>query len=153
MIIFVLHKDHISKLETMNEILNTRTEVSSSCPNIFNESDFLWINFELLSQPSIVKLYAFIFEEDILIRFVEDLNANHNKARVMSTCEPDIIQVVESETELRADQRICWWIHFSCNSIRLEAKDSSCNIINIIFPTCNYRVAINFCTRNSSSCQ
>ena len=87
----------------MNEIFNTRTKVSSSCPDIFNESDLLRIDFELLSQPSVVKLYAFVFEEYKLVGFVEDLNTDHHKARVVPTCESDVIQIVESEAELRAD--------------------------------------------------
>jgi hypothetical protein len=87
----------------MNEIFNTRAKVSSSCPDIFNESDLVRIYFEFFSQPSIVKFYALVFKEDILIRFVEDLNTNHHKTRVMSTCKSNIIQIVESQTELRTN--------------------------------------------------
>jgi len=86
----------------MNEIFNARSKVSSSSPDIFNKSDLLRINLELFSQPSIVKLYTFIFEEDELVRFVEDLNTYHHKTRVMPTCKSNIIQIVEPEAELRA---------------------------------------------------
>lgn len=137
----------------MNKILNTRTEVSSSCPDIFNESNLFGINFEFFSKPSVVKLNTLIFEKDKLVGFVENLNTNHHKSRVMSTGQSNVVQIVESKTELRADQRICRWIHLSCDAIRLEAKDSCSYIINIISPTSYNRITIYFCTRNSSSCK
>ena len=63
----------------MDKILNTRSKVSSSGPNVFNESNLFWIDFELLSEPAIVELNTLIFEENELIGFVEDLNAYHHK--------------------------------------------------------------------------
>ena len=87
----------------MNKILNTRTEVSSSCPDIFNESNLFGINFEFFSKPSVVKLNTLIFEKDKLVGFVENLNTNHHKSRVMSTGQSNVVQIVESKTELRTN--------------------------------------------------
>jgi len=71
----------------------------------------------------------------------------------MSSGQPDVIQIVESEAELRTDQRVGWWVHFTCYTIGLEAKDSCCNIVNIVSPAGYYGVAVYFCAGNSSSCK
>ena len=63
----------------MDKVLNTRTEVSSSSPNILDESDFFRIDFELFSKPSIVELNAFVLEEDELVGFIEDLDSDHDE--------------------------------------------------------------------------
>lgn len=136
----------------MDEILNTRTEVSSSSPNVLNEGDFFRIYFELFSQPSVVEFYALVFEENELIGFVEDLNAYHNESRVMPSSKSNVVQIVEPKTELRADQGICWWVHFTCHAVGLETKYSCCNIVNIISPASNNWIAIDFSAGNSSSC-
>ena len=63
----------------MDKVLNTRTEVSSSSPNILDKSDFFWIDFELLSKPSIVEFNAFVLEEDEFVGFIEDLDSDHDE--------------------------------------------------------------------------
>ena len=136
----------------MDKILNTRSKVSSSGPNVFNESNLFWIDFELLSEPAIVELNTLIFEENELIGFVEDLNAYHHKTWIVPSSKSYVIQIVESEAKLRADQRISWWVHFASNTIGLEAKDSCSNIINIVSPTGYYRIAVYFGTGNSRGC-
>jgi hypothetical protein len=45
MVVFVLHKDHISELKSMDKVLNTWTHVSSSSPNILNKCDLLRVYF------------------------------------------------------------------------------------------------------------
>ena len=80
MIIFILHEDHVSKFEASNKVFNGRTKVSSSSPDVFNEGDFFWVDAEFLSQPSIVELNALVFEELVVIGFIEHLDAQHDKA-------------------------------------------------------------------------
>jgi hypothetical protein len=63
----------------MDKVLNTRAEVSSSSPNILDESDFFGVDFELFGQPSIVELNAFVLEEDEFVGFIEDLDSNHDE--------------------------------------------------------------------------
>ena len=69
----------------------------------------------------------------------------------MSSGESDVIQIVESEAELRANERISGGIHLSSHTVRLEAENSSCNVVYIISPTGDDGVSINFFARNSSS--
>ena len=64
----------------MDEILHTGATVPPTCPNILDEGDLLGVDFERLGQPAIVELYSLIFEKDVLVWLVEDLNAHHDKA-------------------------------------------------------------------------
>lgn len=71
----------------------------------------------------------------------------------MPASEPDVVKIVKTKAKLGADERIGWWVHLSSNAVGLEAKDSCCHIINIISPTSNHRISIDFLARNSRSCQ
>lgn len=85
-VVLVLHEHHVTKFETVNEILNWRTHVSSTGPNVFNESNLFRINFKFLREPSVIELDALLFEKDVIIGFVENVNTQHNEAWIMSTC-------------------------------------------------------------------
>lgn len=69
----------------MDKVLNTRAEVSSSSPNILDESNFFGIDFELFGKPSIVELNAFVLEEDKFVGFIEDLDSDHDETWEMSS--------------------------------------------------------------------
>ena len=133
----------------MDEILNTRSKISSSSPNVLNESYFFRVNLKFFSQPAIVELDTFIFEEDIFVRFIEDLNAQHHKATIVPTSETDVVQIIESEHELRTNERIGWSLHLSSHAKRLEAENTSSNIINIASPASYHRISVNFSAGNS----
>ena len=60
----------------------------------------------------------------------------------MATRDTNRIEIVETKTELWADQRVRWWFEFSTNAIRLEAINTSSDEIDIITPTSNDRVAL-----------
>jgi hypothetical protein len=64
----------------MDKILNARSKISSSSPNILDESYFFRIDFELLSQPFVIELNAFIFKEYVFVRLVKNLDAYHDKS-------------------------------------------------------------------------
>jgi hypothetical protein len=79
------------------------------------------------------------------------LNSDHYKTWKMSSSQSNVIQIIESKTELRANERICWRIHLTSYAIGLETEDTCSYVIDIVSPTSNYGVAINFFARNSSS--
>lgn len=69
----------------------------------------------------------------------------------MSTGESDVIEIVEPEAKLRADEWIGWWVHFSGDTVWLEAEDAGCDVINVVSPTCDDRVSIDLCAWNAGS--
>lgn len=150
-VVFVLHEDHVSQLQTMDEVLNAWAEVTSTGPDVLNESDLTGIDLEFLSQPSIVELHALVLEEDELSRLVENLDADHHEAREVSTRESDVIEIVEPEAKLRADEWIGRGIHLSSHAVRLEAENASRHVIHIISPAGNDRVSIDLGARNPRS--
>jgi len=137
----------------MDEVFDTRTEITASCPNIFNKSDFFRVNLELLSKPSVVELHTFVLEKYELPGFVEHLYAHHDKTWKMSASQSDVVKIVESETELRTDEWIGGRIHLSSDTVRLETKDTCGHVINIVTPTSNYRVSIDLFAWNASTCE
>jgi hypothetical protein len=145
-----LHEDHVSDLESVDKVLNTRAQVSASSPDVLDKSNFFRIDFEFFSQPPIVEFNALILEEDVLVWLVEDLDPDHHKARVVPTCQPDVIEVVKPEAKLRANQGIGGRVHLSSNAVWLEAKDTRSHVINIVPPTRNDWVSIDFGAGNAS---
>ena len=71
----------------------------------------------------------------------------------MSASQTNIIQIIKSNTKLWANQWICRRIKLSCYTIRLEAKNTSCNKINIISPSSNNRISFYCLAWYSSSCK
>jgi len=137
----------------MDEILNWGTHISSTSPYVLYESDFFWIDLELLSEPSVVEFNTFLFEENVIIRFVEDMNSQHDKAWIMSPGQTDIIQVVESHTENGLDGWIFWRVELSCYTIGLEAVDTCCDVFDIISPSGNDWISCHSLAWNSCGCQ
>lgn len=150
-VVFVLHEDHVSELQTMDEVLNAGSEITSTSPDVLNESDLTGIDLEFFSQPSIVELHALILEEDELSRLVEDLYADHHEAREVSARESDVIKIVEPEAKLRADEWIGRGIHLSSDTVGLEAENASRHVIHIISPAGNDWVPIDLGAWNSGS--
>lgn len=62
----------------------------------------------------------------------------------MSASEPDVIEIVEPEAKLRADEWIGRRIHFSGDAVRLEAEDAGCDVVYVVSPTCDDWVSIDF---------
>ena len=127
----------------MNEVFDTGTKVSSSSPNVFDEGDLLRVDFEFLSEPAIIELDAFLLEKDVFIGSIENLDTKHHKARVMTTSQSDVIQVVEPHAKLRADQRISRRVEFACHTVGLEAKDTSCHVVDVVTPACHHWISFN----------
>lgn len=152
-IILVLHEDHVSKFKSMDKILNGGSHVSSTSPNVLYKSDFFWINFEFFSQPSVVELNTFLFKKDVIFRFVEDMNSQHHKTRIMSAGQTNIIQIIESHTKDRLDGWVFWRVKFSSYTVRLEAINSCSNIFHIVSPSSNYRISCDSFTWDSRSTQ
>jgi hypothetical protein len=59
----------------------------------------------------------------------------------VSASQTDVIQIVESEAELWADQRVSRWVEFTRYAVGLEAKDASSDEVNIVSPPCHNWVA------------
>lgn len=69
----------------------------------------------------------------------------------MSSSESNIVEIVEPEAELWADQRVGRWVHFSSDAVGLEAEDARSNIIHVIPPSGNDRISIDLSAWDSSS--
>lgn len=131
----VLHEDHVTYFESSDEVLNGWTEVAATSPDIFNKSDFIGVNLQLLSEPSVVELYALILEESILLRVVEYLNTKHDESTVVTTSDTNVIKIVESHAKLRTDQGVGRGIKLTSDAVWLETEDSSSHIVNIVSPS------------------
>jgi hypothetical protein len=153
MIVFVLHENHVSYFKSMNEVFDTRTKISTASPNVFNKGDFLRIDLQLFGEPSVVELHTFVFEEDELIRFVENLDSHHRETRIVTACHSNVVEIVETDAELGANQRVGWRIHFSSHTVGLETENACSNIINIVPPTGYHGVSVDLSTGNSSTGQ
>ena len=90
-----------------------------------------------------IKLKAFIFEELIVARIIENLLSQHDETRVVSTREANIVQVVKTGTKLGTYQRVSWWVKLSRHTVRLEAKDARCNKVNVIAPSSDDWISFN----------
>jgi len=71
------------------------------------------------------------------------LDAEHDEARIMAACQTDVVQVVKSQAELRADKWIGRRVELACDAVRLEAEDTCGNEVNVVAPPCNNGVALN----------
>jgi len=145
----ILHEHHIADFHASDEVLDRWTKVATSSPNILNERDLSWINLECLGEPSEVELNTFIFEEFVIIWVVEYLDAKHDEAGVVAASDADVVQVVEADAELWADQWIGWRVQLSRDAVWLEAIDASSNEVDIISPPSNDRVPLDRRARNS----
>ena len=69
----------------------------------------------------------------------------------MSSGNTNIIQIIKSSTELRADQWVGWWVKFTSDAIWLETENTSSNEVNIVSPSSNDWISLDGCAWNSSS--
>ena len=60
----------------------------------------------------------------------------------MPASESDVVEIVESEAELRADERIGGRVHFSSDAVGLEAEDARSDIVHVVPPPGDDGVAI-----------
>ena len=109
----ILHEHHISQFESIDKILDRRSQITASCPHILNKRDFLRIDLQFLRQPPkipaqlpIILLDAVIFPENLITGSIESLDSQHDESTVVSASEADIVEIVEADTELGADERI-----------------------------------------------
>lgn len=145
----VLHENHVSDLETADEVFNRGTEVATASPDILNKGDLIGLNTKFLSQPAVVELHALVLEEDIVVRVVENLNTKHDEARVMSTCQTNVVEIIKSHAKLRTNQRVGGRVKLSSHAIGLETIDASCNEVDIVSPTGHNGVTLDGSARDS----
>lgn len=100
----ILHEHHVAQFEPIDEVFHGRAHVTTSSPDILDEGDLFRVDLQLLCQPQIIEFNTLLLEEDVLIGVVEDLNAQHDESRVVTTSQPDIIEIVEADTKLVANQ-------------------------------------------------
>jgi hypothetical protein len=140
---FVLHEDHVAYFETLDEILDGGTKIATTGPNILNVGDVIGLDPECFCEPSVIKLKALIFKKLIVARVVKNLLSQHDEARVVSTCQANIVQVIETGTKLGTDQGVSWWVKLSSHTVGLEAKDARCNKVDVITPSCDDGISFN----------
>lgn len=138
----VLHEDHISNFKSTDEVLDGGTEVAATGPHILNEGDLIRLNAELLSQPAEVEFNALVLEEYVLIWVVENLDAKHNEPRVMTASQTNVIEVIEADTELGADQRVGGRVKLASDAVRLEAINTGSDKVNIVSPSSDNWVSL-----------
>ena len=66
----------------------------------------------------------------------------------MTSGDSDVIEIIESDTELGANQRIGWSIHFAGNTVRLETINAGCCEFNIISPAGHNRISLDLSARD-----
>jgi hypothetical protein len=71
----------------------------------------------------------------------------------MSACQTNVIQIIESDTKNGFNGWIFWRIKFSCDTVGLEAINTSCYVFNIISPSGNDWVSGDGFARNSGRVQ
>jgi hypothetical protein len=71
----------------------------------------------------------------------------------MTACDTNIVQIVESGTELGADQWVGWRIELTSDAVWLEAEDTSGHEVDIISPSSNNRVSLDRFAWNPGSCE
>ncbi len=152
-VVLVLHKHHVTKFESMDKVLNWRAHVSSPGPDILNKSNLLRINLQFFSKPSVVEFNTLFFEENVILGFVENVNTQHDEPWIMSACQTNVIQIIESDTKNGFNGWIFWRIKFSCDTVGLEAINTSCYVFNIISPSGNDWVSGDGFARNSGRVQ
>lgn len=135
----------------MDKVLNAGAKVTSTCPNIFNEGDLFGVDLKLFSEPAVVELDTLILEEDEFSWFVENLDTHHHETGEVTTSQSDVVQIIETQAELRTDQRVGRWLHLTSHAVWLETEYSSSYVVHIISPTSYHRVSIYFFAWNSSS--
>jgi len=148
-----LHEDHVTDFEASNEIFHRGTAVTTASPDVFDVGDLIGVNAEFFSQPSVVEFNAFFLEEDVVIGIVEHLDTKHDETRVMSASKTDVIQIVESHAELRADEGICGRVEFTSNAVRLEAVDTSSDVVDVVSPTGNDGISVDGLAGDSGRAQ
>ena len=148
---FVLHEDHVSYFHSSDEIFKGWSHIASTGPDILDESNLIWIDTESFCQPSEVELNDLFLEEFVIVWIVEDLDTHHDETRVMSSSDTNIVQIIESSTELRADQWVGWWIKLTSNAIRLETENTSSHEVNIVSPSGDDWISLDGSAWNSSS--
>lgn len=146
----ILHEHHISDFEAVNKVLNRGSQVATASPDILHKGDLIRINTESLCEPAIVELNALFFEEVVLVWVVEHLNAQHDKAGVVSASDANVVEIVESSAKLGANERVCWRVQLTRHTVRLEAEDASSDIIDVVAPSGHHWVPLDRSARNSS---
>lgn len=144
-----LHRNHVTKFQPINKVLNTRSHVTTSGPKVFREENVFGRNSQKLSQPSVIKLNTFLCKKLVVIFVVKDLNSDHGKPRVMSTSQTDVIQIVKPNAKLRTNQRIGWRSHLSSHTVGLETVNACLDKFNVISPSGNDWISIDLFTGDS----
>ena len=137
----------------MDEVLDWRAHVSSTGPDILNESNLLRIDLQFFSKPSVVEFNALFLKENVILGFVENMNTQHDEPWIMSAGQTNVVQIIESDTKNGFNGRIFWGVKFSCDTVGLEAINTSCYVFNIISPSGNHWVSRNGFARNSGCVQ
>ena len=146
----ILHENHVSDLKTIDKIFNGRSKVTTTGPNILDEGNLIRRDSECFSEPSEVKFDGLFFKEFIVIRIVKYLDTKHDEPGVMSSGYTNIIKIIKSHRELRADKRVSGRIKLSSDTVWLETVNSCGNKVDIISPSGNNRVSLDSSARDSS---
>mmetsp|Transcript_400 Transcript_400/g.786 ORF Transcript_400/g.786 Transcript_400/m.786 type:complete len:656 (-) Transcript_400:41-2008(-) len=138
----VLHEDHVAHLEAAHEVLDGGAEVAAAGPDVLDEGDLLGGDVEGLGQPAEVELDGLVLEELVVVGVVEDLDAQHDEARVVPPRDPDVVQVVEARRELGADQRVRRRVQLPRHAVGLEAVDARRHEVHVVPPAGHDGVAL-----------
>lgn len=71
----------------------------------------------------------------------------------MTSSDSNVIQIVESGTELGANQRVSRWVKLTRHAVGLEAVDASSHIVDVVSPTSHNRVSFNTVAWDASRCE
>lgn len=100
-----------------------------------------------------IELKALVLEEFEIVRVVEYLLTQHDKAGVMSSGQTNIVEIVETSAKLGADQGVRWWFKLTSDTVGLEAEDTCGDKVDIITPSCNDGISFDGSAGNTCSCE
>jgi hypothetical protein len=95
----------------------------------------------------IILLDAIIFPKDLIIWLIESLDSEHNEAAVVSAGEADVVQIVETDAELGADEGVGGRFQFPGHAVGLETVDAGRHVVHVVAPARHDRVTRNFGAR------
>jgi hypothetical protein len=67
----------------------------------------------------------------------------------VSSSETNVVEIIEADTELRANEWVSGRVEFTSNAVGLEAIDTSSHVIYVVSPASNHGVSLDGLTWDS----
>src|SRR5438105_13708942 len=137
----VLHEDQGRNLHTSSDRLQIRSGVSASRPEMLLVGNRFGRDAKDFCQQLVMVADALVHPVNLLGRIVESMSSSHcEDSHVSSTCWSDEFDIGIPDTWLADHERIRRRGHRSLSDVRLKVVDRSADQVDIVSPSCHYRV-------------